>query len=124
MVSSTAVMAASVLLFSLTYWTSSLTIVSVSSSISYAAIYGYTPEVMAPTIRATACGTASAISRVRWYHAPILAGWAFSLAPAIPLFLATSVLLIVTLAMALLPIETRGRAIDASQSNGEGGPLH
>ena len=118
MVSSTAVMAASVLLFSLTYWRSSLTIVSVSSSISYAAIYGYTPEVMAPTIRATACGTASAISRVAGIIAPLLAGWAFSLSPAVPLFLATSVLLVVTMAMALLPIETRGRAIEASGGNG------
>ncbi|SPO19849.1 uncharacterized protein UTRI_00246_B [Ustilago trichophora] len=120
MVSSTAVMAASVLLFSLTYWRSSLTVVSVSSSISYAAIYGYTPEVMSPTIRATACGTASAISRVAGIIAPLLAGWAFSISPAVPLFLATSVLLIVTMAMALLPIETRGRAVDASQSSGDG----
>ncbi|SJX60238.1 uncharacterized protein SRS1_11552 [Sporisorium reilianum f. sp. reilianum] len=110
MVSSTALMAAAVLLFSLTYWRSSLTLVSVSSSISYAAIYGYTPEVMAPTIRATACGTASAISRVAGIVAPLLAGWAFSLSPAVPLFMATSVLVIVTLAMAMLPIETRGRA--------------
>ena len=112
MATSTALMAASVLLFSLTYWRSSLTLVSVSSSISYAAIYGYTPEVMAPTIRATACGTASAISRVAGIIAPLLAGWAFSLSPAVPLFLATSVLLVVTVAMALLPIETRGRAVD------------
>ncbi|CDU23811.1 uncharacterized protein SPSC_02440 [Sporisorium scitamineum] len=118
MVSSTAVMAASVLLFSLTYWRSSLTMVSVSSSISYAAIYGYTPEVMAPTIRATACGTASAISRVAGIVAPLLAGWAFSLAPAVPLFLATSVLVIVTLAMAMLPIETRGRAAAGASQDG------
>ncbi|SNX81515.1 uncharacterized protein MEPE_00220 [Melanopsichium pennsylvanicum] len=121
MVTSTALMAAAVLLFSLTYWRSSLTVVSVSSSISYAAIYGYTPEVMAPTIRATACGTASAISRVAGIIAPLLAGWAFSLAPAVPLFLATSVLLVVTGAMALLPIETRGRAVDVAQGNGGDG---
>uniref|UniRef100_V5EGZ4 Major facilitator superfamily (MFS) profile domain-containing protein n=1 Tax=Kalmanozyma brasiliensis (strain GHG001) TaxID=1365824 RepID=V5EGZ4_KALBG len=114
MVSSTAIMAAAVLVFSLTYWRSSLTVVSVSSSISYAAIYGYTPEVMAPTIRATACGTASAISRVAGIIAPLLAGWAFSLSPAVPLFMATSVLVIVTSAMALLPIETRGRATDGN----------
>ncbi|TKY90420.1 hypothetical protein EX895_000418 [Sporisorium graminicola] len=118
MVSSTAVMAAAVLLFSLTYWRSSLTLVSVSSSISYAAIYGYTPEVMAPTIRATACGSASAISRVAGIVAPLLAGWAFSLSPAVPLFLATTMLVIVTLAMAMLPIETRGRAVaTASQDS-------
>lgn len=123
MVSSTAVMAASVLLFSLTYWRSSLTIVSVSSSISYAAIYGYTPEVMAPTIRATACGAASAISRVAGIIAPLLAGWAFSVSPAVPLFMATTVLLVVTGAMALLPIETRGRAVETSQS-GEGAAVH
>ena len=124
MVSSTAVMAASVLLFSLTFWRSSLTLVSVSSSISYAAIYGYTPEVMAPTIRATACGTASAISRIAGIVAPLLAGWAFSLAPAIPLFMATSVLLVVTAAMALLPIETRGRALDAAQSTSDDTDAH
>ncbi|SPO20769.1 uncharacterized protein UTRI_00246 [Ustilago trichophora] len=124
MASSTAVMAASVLLFSLTYWRSSLTMVSVSSSISYAAIYGYTPEVMSPTIRATACGTASAISRVAGIVAPLLAGWAFSLSPAVPLFLATSVLLVVTMAMALLPIETRGLAVDGSQSSDNGAAAH
>ncbi|KAJ1043459.1 hypothetical protein NDA11_000359 [Ustilago hordei] len=123
MVSSAAVMAASVLLFSLTYWRSSLTVVSVSSSISYAAIYGYTPEVMAPTIRATACGTASAISRVAGIVAPLLAGWAFSLSPAVPLFMATLVLLVVTGAMALLPIETRGRAMDASRP-ADGAAVH
>ena len=114
MVSSTAVMAASVLLFSLTYWRSSLTVVSVSSSVSYAAVYGYTPEVMAPTIRATACGSASAISRVAGIIAPLLAGWASSLSPVVPLFMATSVLVVVTLAMAMLPIETRGRTMDTS----------
>ncbi len=75
MVTSTCIMAVSMLLFSLTFWRSSLTVVSVSSSISYAAIYGYTPEVMAPTIRGTACGTASAISRVAGIVAPLLAGW-------------------------------------------------
>ena len=123
MVSSAAAMAASVLLFSLTYWRSSLTVVSVSSSISYAAIYGYTPEVMAPTIRATACGTASAISRVAGIVAPLLAGWAFSLSPAVPLFMATLVLLVVTGAMALLPIETRGRTMDASQP-ADGAAVH
>lgn len=117
MVSSTAMMAASVLIFSLTYWRSSLTVVSVSSSISYAAIYGYTPEVMGPTIRATACGTASAISRVAGIIAPILAGWAFSIAPAVPLFLATSVLVLVALAMAFLPIETRGRGVETQQQS-------
>lgn len=110
MASSTAVMAAAVLLFSLFYWRSLLTLASVSSSISYAAIYGYTPEVMGPKIRATACGTASAISRVAGIIAPLLAGWAFSIAPAIPLFMATATLGVVAFAMAILPIETRGRA--------------
>lgn len=119
MVSSTTVMAASVLVFSVTFWRSSLTMVSVSSSIAYAAIYGYTPEVMGPTIRATACGTASAISRVAGIIAPLLAGWAYSLAPPIPLFMATSVLGLVAVSMAVLPIETRGRATDANHSGNE-----
>ncbi|GAK62466.1 MFS general substrate transporter [Moesziomyces antarcticus] len=115
MVISTCIMALSMLLFSLTFWRSSLTVVSVSSSISYAVIYGYTPEVMAPTIRGTACGTASAISRVAGIVAPLLAGWAYSIVPALPLFIATSALVVVTAAMALLPIETRGRAVDPAQ---------
>ncbi|KAJ9476956.1 putative metabolite transport protein [Pseudozyma hubeiensis] len=118
---STAVMAASVALFSATLWRSSLTVVSISSSISYAAIYGYTPEVMAPTIRATACGTASAISRIAGIVAPILAGWTYSLSPPIPLFMAATALGIVTFAMAVLPIETRGRAADASRADDGGG---
>ncbi|PWZ02822.1 MFS general substrate transporter [Testicularia cyperi] len=106
---STALMTLSVLAFASTYWRAFLTLVSISSSISYAAIYGYTPEVMAPKIRATACGTASAISRVAGILAPLVAGSAFSLAPALPLYLAAVALTVVALAMALLPIETRGR---------------
>ena len=70
---------------------------------------------MAPTIRGTACGTASAISRVAGIVAPLFAGWAYSLLPALPLFIATSALVVVTAAMALLPIETRGRALDPTQ---------
>lgn len=107
---STGLTSLSVLAFATLEWTSSLTLTSIFSSISYAAIYGYTPEVMAPQIRATGCGSASAISRLAGIVAPLTAGWLFAISPALPLYLSVITFAVVATAMAALPIETRGRA--------------
>ncbi|KAN0066024.1 hypothetical protein ACQY0O_000116 [Thecaphora frezii] len=116
---STALTCISVLVFALSSWRASLTLISIASSISYAAIYGYTPEVMGPQIRGTACGLASAISRVAGIIAPIVAGRLFSWNNSLPLYLATIVFAGVSVAMAMLPIETR-RGAGSSGGDEEG----
>ncbi|PWN49151.1 MFS general substrate transporter [Violaceomyces palustris] len=111
---STGFTALSVLLFSIWSIRLFLVVISISSSISYAAIYGYTPEVMGPRVRATGCGSASAISRLTGILAPLVAGWLYAVSTSLPLYLSVATFSAVALAMAMLPIETRGRSNEAT----------
>lgn len=72
-----------------------------------AVIYAYTPEAFPTSTRGTACGIASALSRLAGIAAPIITGLLLSINVSAPLFL-SSVCFFVTAACAImLPIETR-----------------
>lgn len=95
--------------------------ISLSATIGYAAIYGYTPEVFETEVRGTANGTASALSRLAGMIAPILAGILFEVVSLDAPLIVAVVLLMMTVGMCLaLPIETRGRATTTAAA-AEGG---
>ncbi|BGP56209.1 hypothetical protein JCM8202_002100 [Rhodotorula sphaerocarpa] len=84
--------------------------VSFASTLMYAVIYGFTPEIFPVTMRGTASGIASALSRLAGIVAPLLTGVLLSLSSSsvMPLSL-SAVCLLATAAAAwgLLGIEER-----------------
>ncbi|KAJ1825681.1 hypothetical protein LPJ56_002558 [Coemansia sp. RSA 2599] len=91
---------------------SALTIVSSSvfglmSTLMFAVIYAYTPEVFHPSVRGTACGTASALGRVAGIIAPLITGLLLELSTTVPLYVSVGLLWIAGGCMLALPIETR-----------------
>ncbi|KAI9312605.1 major facilitator superfamily domain-containing protein [Dichotomocladium elegans] len=83
--------------------------VSFLATLLYAVIYGYTPEVFDTTLRGTAVGTASGLSRVAGIITPIACGFLFSVSPGLPLYVAIAGFAVVGVCVVLLPYETRGR---------------
>ncbi|KAJ2586475.1 hypothetical protein H4R99_008447, partial [Coemansia sp. RSA 1722] len=91
---------------------SALTIVSSSvfglmSTLMFAVIYAYTPEVFHPSVRGTACGTASALGRVAGIIAPLITGLLLEISTTVPLYVSVGLLWIAGGCMLALPIETR-----------------
>ncbi|KAJ2843133.1 hypothetical protein J3B02_005363, partial [Coemansia erecta] len=74
---------------------SALTIVSSSvfglmSTLMFAVIYAYTPEVFHPSVRGTACGTASALGRVAGIIAPLITGLLLEISTTVPLYVSVA----------------------------------
>ncbi|KAG0140322.1 hypothetical protein CROQUDRAFT_53447 [Cronartium quercuum f. sp. fusiforme G11] len=82
-------------------------LISSASTLMYAVIYGYTPEVFPPSIRGTACGIASALSRLAGIFAPLVAGVLMVSSIYLPMYLSVGMFLVSGLCMTLLPVETR-----------------
>ncbi|KAJ1742940.1 hypothetical protein LPJ68_001430 [Coemansia sp. RSA 1086] len=78
-----------------------------TSTLMFAVIYAYTPEVFRPAVRGTACGTASAIGRVAGILAPLITGLLLELNSTIPLYVSVALLWAAAVCMFMLPIETR-----------------
>ncbi|KAI9506687.1 hypothetical protein GGI25_005346 [Coemansia spiralis] len=98
--------------FSAKAHSSALTIVSSSvfglmSTLMFAVIYAYTPEVFHPSVRGTACGMASALGRVAGIIAPLITGLLFSISTTVPLYVSVGLLWAACGCMIALPIETR-----------------
>ncbi|KAJ2486883.1 hypothetical protein IWW37_005453 [Coemansia sp. RSA 2050] len=92
-----------------------LTIISSSvfgfmSTLMFAVIYAYTPEVFHPSVRGTACGMASALGRVSGIVAPLITGLLLGISTVVPLYVSVGLLWIAVGCMVLLPIETRDNA--------------
>ncbi|KAG0269674.1 hypothetical protein DFQ27_002638 [Actinomortierella ambigua] len=85
-------------------------IVSLLATLNYAVLYSYTPEVFPSQFRGTACGMASALSRLTGVLAPLVAGALLSVSTSTPLYVAAATFLVSTVCMCLLPVETRGKA--------------
>ncbi|KAF9971978.1 hypothetical protein BGZ73_004962 [Actinomortierella ambigua] len=85
-------------------------IVSLLATLNYAVLYSYTPEVFPSEFRGTACGAASALSRLTGILAPLVAGALLSVSTSTPLFVAAAAFLVSMICMCLLPYETRGTA--------------
>jgi MFS family permease len=108
---STALLAVALLTFA--YTTSPSAVIASSCSISlfastsYAVIYSYSPEVFETSLRGTASGTASALSRMAGMLAPLLAGFLISISANLPLYLGF-ILFAITVGLELsLPYETK-----------------
>ena len=82
-------------------------LISVSATTAYAAIYGYTPEVFTTDIRGTACGSASALSRLAGIVAPLVAGALLAIQINLPLYLSIVLFVVCVGCMLSLPYETR-----------------
>ncbi|SDA00037.1 BZ3501_MvSof-1269-A2-R1_Chr2-2g04410 [Microbotryum saponariae] len=77
---------------------SSSMFVSLVATLMYAVIYGYTPEAFPVASRGTACGIASALSRLAGIFAPIITGLLLSINVSLPLFLSSLCFLLAALA--------------------------
>ncbi|KAJ2550070.1 hypothetical protein GGH95_006134, partial [Coemansia sp. RSA 1836] len=89
-----------------------LTIISSSvfgfmSTLMFAVIYAYTPEVFHPSVRGTACGMASALGRVSGIVAPLITGLLLGISTTVPLYVSVGLLWAAAGCMTALPIETR-----------------
>ncbi|KAJ8593082.1 MFS general substrate transporter [Rhizopogon salebrosus TDB-379] len=81
--------------------------ISLSATTMYAVLYGWTPEIFGTKVRGTACGIASALSRIGGMIAPLLGGALLVVNRAFPVW--TSVVVyVITGAFVLLLHETAG----------------
>ncbi|KAJ2159702.1 hypothetical protein GGF46_002827 [Coemansia sp. RSA 552] len=78
-----------------------------TSTLMFAVIYAYTPEVFHPSVRGTACGMASAIGRVAGIVAPLITGLLLEVSVTVPLYVSVALLWAAAGLMFILPIETR-----------------
>jgi len=91
--------------------------ISLSATTMYAVLYGWTPELFGTKIRGTACGIASALSRIGGMIAPILGGVLLVINRAFPVYMSVGVYLATAVFIALLH-ETAG------EEKGGGGFVH
>jgi sugar phosphate permease len=78
-------------------------------NIMYGVLYAYTPEVFPAPYRGTGTGIASLLNRVGGLCAPVIAANIGNANPSSPVFVSGALILAAFVAMALLPIETRGQ---------------
>jgi len=86
--------------------------VSFSSQIMYAAVYTYTPEVFPTTERSSAVGFVSSLAKIAGLIAPFMTGALIDVFWNLPLFVDCGLMLLGSLAMIFLPMETRGKPLD------------
>ncbi|KAI0322023.1 MFS general substrate transporter [Amylostereum chailletii] len=60
--------------------------ISLSATTMWAVLYGWTPEIFSTKVRGTACGTASALSRIGGMIAPILGGTLLVVKTSFPVY--------------------------------------
>ncbi|KIJ17575.1 hypothetical protein PAXINDRAFT_175426 [Paxillus involutus ATCC 200175] len=90
--------------------------ISLSATTMYAVLYGWTPEIFGTKVRGTACGIASALSRIGGMIAPLLGGALLVMDRSFPVYTSVVVYLVST-ACVLLLHETAGQG-------GEGAFIH
>ncbi|KAL0565988.1 hypothetical protein V5O48_016027 [Marasmius crinis-equi] len=77
--------------------------ISLSATAMYAVLYGWTPEIFGTEVRGTACGIASALSRIGGMIAPILGGMLLVISRSIPVY--TSVIVYVLSGLGVLMLK-------------------
>ncbi|ETW81874.1 major facilitator superfamily [Heterobasidion irregulare TC 32-1] len=91
--------------------------ISLSATAMWAVLYGWTPEIFSTKVRGTACGTASALSRIGGMIAPILGGTLLMVNTSFPVYTSICVFTLSGVAVLLL-------SEDAGDTKGrEGGPV-
>ncbi|KAL3422573.1 MFS-type transporter PB1E7.08c 3 [Phlyctema vagabunda] len=78
-------------------------------NIMYGVLFAYTPEVFPAPNRGTANGIASFLNRIGGLCAPIVAANIPGANPNAPVYISGALILAASIAMACLPIETRGK---------------
>ncbi|KAJ7490461.1 MFS general substrate transporter [Mycena latifolia] len=76
--------------------------IGLASTTMWAVLYGWTPEIFATKVRGTACGIASALSRVGGMIAPMLGGALFLLGRAAPVYTSMAVFVAAAVCVLLL----------------------
>ncbi|KAF9013162.1 major facilitator superfamily domain-containing protein [Cyathus striatus] len=74
--------------------------ISLSSTVMWAVLYGWTPEIFGTKVRGTACGIASALSRIGGMIAPMLGGFLLVIDRVVPVY--TSVVVFVVAGFCVL----------------------
>ncbi|PVG04167.1 MFS general substrate transporter [Serendipita vermifera] len=67
---------------------------SLTSTTMWSILYGMTPELFVTEVRGTACGTASALSRVGGILAPLIGGYLVSVNPTLMVMASTTVFIV------------------------------
>ncbi|KAF8799365.1 MFS general substrate transporter [Phlegmacium glaucopus] len=79
--------------------------ISLSATTMWAVLYGWTPEIFGTKIRGTACGIASALSRIGGMIAPILGGILLMMNRSIPVYTSVVIFVIAGFCVLLLKEE-------------------
>jgi len=82
--------------------------ISLSASTMWAILYGWTPEIFGTNVRGTACGIASALSRIGGMIAPILGGRLLAIDVSVPVY--ASVVTFFIAGFCVVLIKERGNA--------------
>ncbi|KAI5118798.1 hypothetical protein M0805_005140 [Coniferiporia weirii] len=83
--------------------------ISLSSTTMWAVLYGWTPEIFGTEVRGTACGTASALSRIGGMVAPVLGGALLVISRSLPVFTSVVVFIFAGLCTLMLRVEEGDR---------------
>ncbi|KAF8953239.1 major facilitator superfamily domain-containing protein [Flammula alnicola] len=87
--------------------------ISLSATAMWAVLYGWTPEIFGTKVRGTACGIASALSRIGGMIAPMLGGFLLMMDRSIPVYTSVVIFAIAGICVLLLKEEegdsARGR---------------
>lgn len=84
--------------------------ISLSATAMWAVLYGWTPEIFGTKVRGTACGIASALSRIGGMIAPILGGVLLMMDRSVPVYTSVVIFAIAGLTVLLLSEEPRDPA--------------
>ncbi|KAI8994255.1 MFS general substrate transporter [Trametes punicea] len=79
--------------------------ISLSATAMWAVLYGWTPEIFGTKVRGTACGIASALSRIGGMIAPILGGTLLTIDHSFPVY--TSIAIFILAGLCVILIEER-----------------
>lgn len=92
--------------------------ISLSATTMWAVLYGWTPEIFGTKVRGTACGIASALSRIGGMIAPILGGSLLMVDSSFPVYASIVIFLIAGVCVLLL------REDEGDRSNGGATLMH
>ncbi|KAG6865049.1 hypothetical protein C0991_005495 [Blastosporella zonata] len=76
--------------------------ISLSATTMWAVLYGWTPEIFGTKVRGTACGIASALSRIGGMIAPMLGGALLMIDRSIPVYTSVAVFVFAAFCVLLL----------------------
>ncbi|KAI0953359.1 hypothetical protein AcW1_007597 [Taiwanofungus camphoratus] len=79
--------------------------ISLSATAMWAVLYGWTPEIFGTKVRGTACGIASALSRIGGMIAPMLGGTLLTIDHSIPVY--TSIVVFVVAGVCVLLLDEK-----------------